>query len=241
MKEVTIICCYNNLKQYKTFTESLAKQTTEYELIGIDNTKSKYTSCSKEFNIHMMDIKTPYVIFCHQDIEFTDSNNISDFIRCIKKIDSGDILGVAGRKEKGGSVVSNILQGQNLQYAGKERVKSLIRCEVIDECFFGGYTDNFIKHPFDEQTCNNWHLYAVESCLNARSRGQHVYICPIKLIHRSKGKMNYIYNKQFYKLSRKYSKDIRYLNTTCAYASTRFPNREIAFIKRAISLWLGRY
>lgn len=54
----------------------------------------------------------------------------------------------------------------------------------------------------------------VESCLNARSRGQHVYICPIKLIHRSKGKMNYIYNKQFYKLSRKYSKDIRYLNTT---------------------------
>lgn len=56
------------------------------------------------------------------------------------------ILGVAGRKEKGGSVVSNILQGQNLQYAGKERVKSLIRCEVIDECFFGGYTDNFIKH-----------------------------------------------------------------------------------------------
>lgn len=47
MKEVTIICCYNNLKQYKTFTESLAKQTTEYELIGIDNTKSKYTSCSK--------------------------------------------------------------------------------------------------------------------------------------------------------------------------------------------------
>lgn len=85
MKEVTIICCYNNLKQYKTFTESLAKQTTEYELIGIDNTKSKYTSCSKAFNIHMMDIKTPYVIFCHQDIEFTDSNNISDFIRCIKK------------------------------------------------------------------------------------------------------------------------------------------------------------
>lgn len=50
MKEVTIICCYNNLKQYKTFTESLAKQTTEYELIGIDNTKSKYTSCSKAFN-----------------------------------------------------------------------------------------------------------------------------------------------------------------------------------------------
>lgn len=140
MKEVTIICCYNNLKQYKTFTESLAKQTTECELIGIDNTKSKYTSCSTAFNIHMMDIKTPYVIFCHQDIEFTDSNNISDFIRCIKKIDSGDILGVAGRKEKGGSVVSNILQGQNLQYAGKERVKSLIRCEVIDECFFGGYT-----------------------------------------------------------------------------------------------------
>ncbi len=39
MKEVTIICCYNNLKQYKTFTESLAKQTTECELIGIDNTK----------------------------------------------------------------------------------------------------------------------------------------------------------------------------------------------------------
>ena len=53
--------------------------------------------------------------------------------------------------------------------------------------------------------------------------------------------MNQIYNLQFYRLSKKYSGKFDRILTTCASASTRFPLREVAFIKRAISIFLGRY
>ena len=241
MKEVTIICCYNDLKQYSVFLKSLTSQNLDFELIGIDNTNNKYKSCSEAFNKHILKVTTPYVIFSHQDIEFIDNNNLAEFVACIKRININDILGVAGRKEKGGTVITNIVQGNDKQYAGGKRIKVLTKCETIDECFFGGYTKNFRDHPFDEKVCNNWHLYAVDRCLNARKMKNNVYICPIYIIHKSKGKMNYIYNKQFYLLSKKYSKEISYLNTTCAYASTRFPFREISFVKRAVSLFLRRY
>jgi len=241
MNEVTIICCYNNSNQYDQLISSLKKQSIGFELMGIDNTEAKYKSCAKAFNDHIKKVVTPYVVFCHQDIEFTDGNTLSSFVECIKSTRFGDIIGVAGRISKGGTVVSNILQGDSKENPGKQTLVERTECEVVDECFFGGYTDNFVKYPFDESLCNNWHLYAVDRCLNARVMGYSVYICPITLIHKSKGKMNSIYNRQFYLLSKKYSRDIDYLNTTCAYASTRFPFREIAFLKRAISMCLGRY
>ena len=40
--KITIVCCYNDRKQYGRLQASLAKQNTGYELIGMDNCSRQY-------------------------------------------------------------------------------------------------------------------------------------------------------------------------------------------------------
>lgn len=47
---VSLICCYNNLQQYKDMQKSLENQTVEYELIDIDNREGKYKSAASALN-----------------------------------------------------------------------------------------------------------------------------------------------------------------------------------------------
>lgn len=47
---ISLICCYNNLQQYKDMQKSLENQTVEYELIGIDNREEKYKSAAFALN-----------------------------------------------------------------------------------------------------------------------------------------------------------------------------------------------
>lgn len=241
MERVTIVCCSNNLKQFSTFEKSLKTQTEKYKLILIDNTDSKFSSCSKAFNSVVKSISTKFVIFSHQDIILDETDMLENFVNYLEKIDREDILGVAGGKKGLDYVKTNIRHGESKKRAGKERVSGMQECDTLDECFFGGYTECFIKSPFDEEICDNWHLYAVERCLNAKKNGNKVWVCDVPLIHDSKGKIDHKYNIGFYKLSKKYSKEFDYIKTTCAYAKTSLFYRELAYIRREISIKLGRY
>ena len=241
MNNITILCCYNDLKQYKIFLKSLSKQSIGVEMIGIDNTQNLFQSAASAFNEYLKRIDTKYVIFTHQDIEFSTINALEVFKHYLQRIGIYDILGVAGKSGKHGKVITNIMHGYQKSYAGANRLLDIEECDTVDECFFGGYTECFKKYPFDDKLCNNWHLYAVERCLATINRKNKVFVCDIPLFHKSRGKMNHIYNKQFYFISKKYSNSIKYLNTTCASASTEFPFREISFIKRLVCLIIHRY
>ena len=48
--DVTVVCCYNDPKQYRKLTENLARQHYNYTLIGIDNCGKQYSSCAKALN-----------------------------------------------------------------------------------------------------------------------------------------------------------------------------------------------
>lgn len=240
MKELTLVCCFNDIDQYHVLQNSLLSQDIEYELIGLDNTGNRYKSCSNAFNSVLSKIETRFVIFTHQDIEFLNEHCLRDFLDCLKKIDEYDILGVAGPLKNGGCIATNVIHGEERTYAGRERVYAMTECDTIDECFFGGHLKYFLEYPFDEVICDNWHLYAVDRCLNSVCLGNHVYLCPVSLYHKSKGKINNIYIRQFYKLSKKYSRKIRVINTTCARAYAFFPLREMAYIKRTVSLLCRR-
>lgn len=62
-----------------------------------------------------------------------------------------------------------------------------MECDTVDECFFSGHTEHFKKFPFDEVTCDGWHLYAAEACLQTKSNyvlgGGHIFICEAELMH----------------------------------------------------------
>lgn len=72
----------------------------------------------------------------------------------------------------------------------------------------------FDNHPFDEKLCDNWHLYCVEMCLNARKMGSKVIVVPMQMHHFSKGTVTWEYMKCLKLLSQKYNVDFKYLWTT---------------------------
>lgn len=241
MNRITVVCCYTNEKQLADFTESLDRQTESCDRIFINNKGNKFTSCSSAFNSVIKNIKTELVVFSHQDIILKDDELLKRFADYIEKINNHDIIGVAGAKAGVAGAITNIVHmaaDGTLSPAGRNSVDDIVECDTLDECFFGGHTKCFIDYPFDEVLCDNWHMYAVERCLNAKANGNKVYVCDIPLIHASTGRINYAYNRNFCEISKKYSKKIKYIATTCARAKTDFFSRNLARIKGNFKIFL---
>ena len=238
-KQITIVCCWTNETQLNEFVDSVKKQTVSCELILIDNRDSIFNSCSKAFNSVIDRITTKFVIYSHQDIILFKEDSLEKFIAYLKMINENDILGVAGALPEVTGTITNVRLSENGSYAGSKRANGLNRCQTLDECFFGGYTAKFKDDYFDEKICDNWHLYAVEMCLRTLSKGSTVYVCDIELVHLSKGRVNSIYNKTFFKLCKKYSAFLSNIATPCGYVTrTRFPYREIKLVKSNLRLYL---
>lgn len=252
---VTIVCCYNDLKQYQNLQTSLEKQNIGYELIGIDNRTQQFTSCSSALNSVLEEIKTEYVIFSHQDIRLPEEDSLKRFLEYLHQIDDGDMLGVAGivsglltgRKrrfaEADGIVLSKVMHGSGGEMAGEMEFTGMTACDTLDECFFGGRTENFRRQPFDEAICDNWHLYGVERCLRARAQGHKVYVCDVALEHYSPGHINHAYNANFRRLAKNYAgqlQKITTLRTVCGSSKTDFWHRNLFYYKRELLLRLGR-
>ncbi len=227
-KKVTIVCCYNDIGQYERLCTSLKRQNIEYELIGIDNCRQKFASCSSALNAVVDAIKTEYVVYSHQDIELPEADMLERFVDYLEQTGKADILGVAGAidaasagaesgmtdirlkpktiPKDGTCVASYVRHGRGLVCAGEVEFQGMIVCDTVDECFFGGRTEVFRKEPFDEKLCDNWHLYAVERCLRARVQGNKVWVCDLSLIHHSSGNINHAYNENFRRIAKHYAK-----------------------------------
>ena len=231
MSEISIICCYNNEKQYNDFCFSLEKQNMDYELLGINNIKKDYFSWSEAINSVIDKVRTKFVVFSHQDILFMNENQLNEFFQYLKNIDKNDILGVAGAKVGINHTITSIVHGENGDRVNNYNLNDIFECDTADECFFGGYIDFFKTNKFDEKICNNRHLYAVERCLYTKLLGNHVYVCSIPIKHNSKGVINNKYNTGFYKLCKKYNYRFNYISTTCVSGKTDFKNRIFRLIK----------
>lgn len=231
-KRVTVVCCTNNYNQLNDeLIKSLSIQIEDYELIIIDNCKNVFSSCSKALNSAIKDIKTKYVVFSHQDIILKDEYSLKRFVDYMQSENIGDIYGVAGTNLEKRGVLTAITHGTNKHAAGGRHLDGIAKCDVIDECFFGGKTQTFIEYPFDEILCDNWHLYAVDRCLNNRLHGGNVYVCAIDLIHTSTGTLNRSFNLNFLNLCKKYKTNYKEIYTTCDRSKTGFIPRYIHFFR----------
>lgn len=239
-KRVTIVCCYNVKKQYEEFVSSLNNQRECFDLIGIDNSENRYRSCSEAYNSVLKDVKTRHLIFSHQDIILDRSNMLEDFVNYLEKVGTFDIVGVAGAKAGEKRIFTNVHNGEG-KCAGEASIVGIQKFDTVDECFFGGTTECFKKYPFDEVLCDNWHLYAVERCLNAIANGNSVYACDIPLIHKSRGRINHAFNINLYKICKVYSNKFKRIRTTCANTKTDFIGRTLFYLKREIRVWFEKY
>lgn len=149
--KITIVCCYNDRKQYERLQASLAKQNTGYELIGMDNCHGQYASCSLALNAATARVETEYVIYAHQDVELPKEDTLARFAGYLAQTGEADLLGVAGivpgaipgRKkyfgEAEGIVLSGVQHGEGeLAAAGEQAFSGMRACDSLDECFSAG-------------------------------------------------------------------------------------------------------
>ena len=233
-KRATKVCCYNKQYIFNEMIDSLQSQSEDVDIIAIDNSQGKFESCSAAFNSVIDQIHTKYVVYSHQDIIYNTEDSLSHILNYFEKIDYNDIVGVVGRRASTKERVGNIKQGKNKERAVKGKVEGIEKCDTVDECFFGGYTECFRKYPFSESMCDGWHMYAVERCLAALERDDNVFVVDADLTHISGGKTDHAYNVTFYKLSKRYHATVKYLATTCEGAPTALGLRELYYIKREV-------
>lgn len=94
----------------------------------------------------------------------------------------------------------------------------------MDECLIIIPKSIFTKLQFDENTCNDWHLYAVDYCLSVQKIGFNSYVIPMFIYHKSPGySMSEQYYKTLKKILKKYKNYYAMVYTTMGNWSTRYP------------------
>ena len=134
-----------------------------------------------------------------QDTLLNNPGVLQKFLSYLEGLGHDDILGVAGVRFESpeiSEVITDIkhthpYDGSLITVGKVPVIGGIMECDTVDECFFGGYTQHFRDYPFDEETCDNWHLYAAEACIRTKARAHaKVWVCGADILHRSSGNIN---------------------------------------------------
>ena len=162
---ISVICCYNDQEVFdEMLKKSILNQTQEAEIIDIDNRKRNYKSAATALNYGASIAKGDYLIFAHQDIQLFDDRFLERVSKHFKEY-GPSIIGIAGKEQQSKEVYSNITHGKDHVLAGKRTLNTPLAVSTLDEVLIALPKKLFLKYKFDENTCNNWHLYVVDLCL----------------------------------------------------------------------------
>lgn len=235
---ISIVCVYNNKKILdKYLINSLKKQKSKYKLIILDNSNNKYKSAAEAFNSVYNDLVGEYFVFLHQDI-YLHKKFLEELESLLDLFDKTIIAGIAGKSMNKLGVISNIEHGSPPTSAGKFKIKYPTKVQTLDECLIIIPNTVFRVLKFDEKTCDNWHLYGVDYCLNAAQIGFESYVLPIKIYHRSNAmSFSSEYDRSLKKLLKKHRKSFNWIYTTMGDWNTHVPvkfqrNRLWNFIRK---------
>lgn len=219
---ISIICVYNNQNQFESqLKASLESQDVDYELIDIDNTNNKFKSAAEALNCGSKKANGDILIYSHQDIYLKRSDELNRFAKAIENCEIGTIIGTQGVKEPSKIYYSNISCGDEDIYSIKnDYPEQLYAVSCVDEGFFGMKRETWNLLKFNENLCDNWHLYCVEMCLHTRKEGNKVYVFPSQLHHFSLGKISLGYMNNLKRLCNVYRNDFKYIWTTCYKVKT---------------------
>ena len=220
---ISIICIYNNHKILENnLLKSLKKQNTNYELILLDNIEDKYSSAANALNYGAENAKGDFLMFVHQDIDLLSDKWLENVEKILYSLKNLGVAGVAGFPENMGKpvIVSNIKDGYPPEDVGIH-IDKPVEVQTVDECLFIVPRSVFKNIQFDETTCPNWHLYAVDYCLNIKKEGLSVYTLPCEIYHASR---SYSFSGDYYTTLRhvikKYGSSYNKIYTTCGVWST---------------------
>lgn len=185
----SIITIVNKTAIFNDFKKELNKQdTSDYELIVINNENNQYDSARDAYRSAIYRCKGKYLMFVHPDIRFLDSSSLSDIFKQVLQIKNFGVIGVAGCPENFNSIrgytLTSMLQGMRPHHFGVG-IDRATKVQTVDECCFIMKKEFYETIPFSN--IKGWHLYAVEQCLRSIIKQKENYVIPAKIWHMSPG------------------------------------------------------
>ena len=226
---ITIICCYNNREQLEAMLmQSIYSflSKNEFNIIHINSRERGFKSAAQAYNTTIKENWENLhekVLFCHQDIAFSNNAFINRIIEELKD-NPMQIIGVAGISTNG-IVYSNLKYQRTKEYITKNRVTENKQEVVsVDECCFATSKEVLKQIKFDEANCYHWHLYAVDMCHQAKLLDIPSYVIPESIFHKENSD-NGLYTdshflKTMWRLTKKYRGKIRTIYSPCYISPT---------------------
>lgn len=237
---ISLICIYNDYDQLSNMLlRSLLKKklgknvengyvriNSEVSLILIDNRSNLHSSAAQAYNFIVekyIDVLGDILVFLHQDIMLDDNFFLTikrEFVTC-----NNQILGLAGIDETG-TVFSNLKYAKENNYITLNQISLKKAVKSVDECCFC-ISKNMLKFArFDEETCANWHLYAVDLCYHCNLyHNTEIYALPaLNCFHKYDGKNGLFTDLSFlvtmFNIARKYKKYCKEIYAPCYICKT---------------------
>lgn len=183
------------------------------EYMYIDNIAANKADAYLAVNAFICESRSKYVIICHQDI-LLNYDGIDRLAECIREVESIDpdwcLIGNSGGDLKGSlSIRISDPHGNNTKI-GKFPAKV---CS-LDENFI------LIRRSSNIGTSNDlrgFHLYGLDLCLMAATKGGAAYVVDFHLTHLSTGQLSESFFECKNNLIKKYERVLKskYLYTTC--------------------------
>ncbi|MGA3198895.1 MAG: glycosyltransferase [Halobacteriota archaeon] len=200
---ISVICVYNDELIFQDYLlRSLAAQKSDFELVTIDNTKKQFKSAAEALNWGANQATAEYLMFVHQDVCLGSDSWFNGIEALLESLPHLGIAGVAGVRERGPTLkerFKNILHQKpigrfrNVVTHGPQDkqwgapIQQSEPVQTLDECLVIIPKSVFSTVQFDEATCSDWHLYAVDYCLSIKTHGFCVYVIPMHVHHGSQG------------------------------------------------------
>lgn len=222
---ISIVCTCNDSYILENYLKlGLEKQSTNFELIVIEDSKTNFKSAAEALNHGGKMAKGEYIVFAHQDVLMESSTWLLDMEKILIELPNFGVAGIAGKSEDSSEVVTNVKHGNNPHFAGKVQIDKPVKVQTLDECLLIVPKTVFERQKFDEVTCDGWHLYGVDYCLMIKQIGLDVYVLPLPIIHKSSGDP---FADEYYrilgKLFTKYRTNYRIIHTTVSDWNTTYP------------------
>jgi hypothetical protein len=179
---ISVICVYNDERAFGSMLKkSVQKQTSDHELIPVDNTGGTFKSAPEALNYAARQSHGDYLMFVHQDVILPGEYWLENAEKILKGISKLGVAGCAGVNEKGqdhGFI-------RDRYYLWGEPFAEPKVVQTLDESVLIIPRGVFEAIQFDEDNFRGWHCYGADYCLTATSQGLRNYVIPSQIYHNS--------------------------------------------------------
>ena len=179
---ISVICIFNDRQMLEeTLLNSLERQTTDYELLVIDNRDNHITSAGEGLNAAAAKAKGDYLMFTHQDVFLGSAEWLEEAEKYLDHLDRLGVAGCAGIDDLG--TRRGYIRDRYKLWGSP--LRDPVKVQTLDECVLMVPRTVFARLRFDETSFKGWHCYGADYCLSVGRLNLKAYVIPCFIHHNS--------------------------------------------------------